>query len=104
MTTTTPEHRDNGIGPTERATDAARALAADIGAAFEQARLASGLTRSALARELGVSGVTLLELEHGHGNPTLARLARYAQAYGVDLDIVARPHRRPRRRRRGGTP
>lgn len=73
-------------------------LVADIGAALFTARRAAGLTRAQVARQLGVSDVTLLELEHGRGNPTLARLARYAAAYGVTLDVITRhPHPRARR-------
>lgn len=78
---------------------AARVLAQDVGRALTQAREAKGRSRADMARELGVSDVTLLELELGRGNPTLGRIAKYAHAYGVDLDVVTRT-RRPRRKAR----
>lgn len=99
MTEPAPAAPPRRLEPTDRADAMARNLSRDIGTALEQARRAAGFTRNELARKLGVSGVTLLELERGSGNPTLARLARYAEAYGVTIDVIARPtphRRRPR--------
>lgn len=59
-------------------------LAERIGQALTARRAELGLSRRALAERAGVSNVTLLNLEHGRANPTLARLERVADAYGID--------------------
>lgn len=53
------------------------------------ADLRGALTRSAAARALGVSRNTLIRLESGADNPTLARLDRLGAAYGVTFELVA---------------
>ncbi len=86
------------IEATDRTDATVRVIAGDVGRALAAARTRSGRTRAQLARELGVSDVTLLELEHGRGNPTIGRLVRYAAGYGVELHITtrtARPKRTP---------
>lgn len=59
-------------------------LARRVGEALEARRAELGLSRRALAERAGVSNVSLLELEHGLANPTLARLERVAADYGID--------------------
>lgn len=47
------------------------------------------LSRRALAAKHGLASTTLLELEHGRGNPTVGRLADVARdVYGVRLAIL----------------
>lgn len=65
-------------------------LARRIGDALTARRETLGLSRRALAEQAGVSNVSLLELEHGLANPTLARLEKVAGAYGIDpADLLA---------------
>lgn len=59
-------------------------LAERVGNALTARRAELGLSRRALAERAGVSNVTLLNLEHGRANPTLARLERVADAYQLD--------------------
>lgn len=66
--------------PTEPTSDLARR----VGEALTARRAELGLSRRALAEQAGVSNVSLLELERGHANPTLARLERVAAAYDID--------------------
>lgn len=46
-------------------------------------------SRTAAAAKLGMSRPALIALEEGQANPTLDRLDRLADAYGVDLVLVA---------------
>jgi transcriptional regulator with XRE-family HTH domain len=54
-----------------------------IGAAIRAARLASGLSMTALAEQCGVSQPYLSQLEHGKGSPSINTLYRIANALGV---------------------
>lgn len=65
-------------------------LARQVGEQLTAARQARGLSRRALAAELGLADTTLLALEHGRANPTLARLEQVATGYGIELAIETR--------------
>lgn len=69
-------------------------LATQVGRLLASMREATGVSRRALAQELGLADTTLLEVEHGRANPTLARLETLAEGYGIELTISARPKRR----------
>lgn len=73
----------------------AGALAADLGAALEDARNTSGRSRRALAAELGVADTTLLEVERGAANPTLRRVEELAAGYGLKVTITVTPLKEP---------
>lgn len=49
----------------------------------QEARLAAGYTQEALARELGISWVTVSRWERGENEPPLSMLRRLASALGV---------------------
>lgn len=68
-----------------------RTLAESLGAQLQEAREARGISRRALADELGVSNVSLLHYEHGKANPTLSKAAEIAEQYGLDVEIVTKP-------------
>ncbi len=63
-------------------------LAERVGAALAAAR--GNRPRRELAREVGIASQTLLKIESGRENLTLARLERVAEGYGVELEVVAR--------------
>lgn len=65
-------------------------LAQDVGRHLEAHRERLGQSRRELARKLGVSDVTLLELERGTGNPTLERVEKVAADYGLTFSISAK--------------
>ena len=60
----------------------------------EQLRAIRG-TRSlrAVAAELGIRHGALIYVERGEDNPTLARLARIADAYGCEVEVRLVPRR-----------
>lgn len=49
-----------------------------------------------VAEALNIRHGALLYLERGEDNPTLARLARVADAYGCDVEVRITPRRRAR--------
>ncbi len=63
-------------------------LAVEFGRLITEARKASGLSRRALARKIGISDVALLAYEDGRGNPTARQLEEVASWYGIDVAIV----------------
>ena len=69
---------------------------AALGAAdfVKQTREAAHLSRSALARKLGVSAARISEVEAGEGRygPSVALLARIAKACGGTLQLAVRPN------------
>lgn len=67
-------------------------LAAELGAILRRAR--GTLTLDALAARHGLSKAALRELEAGENNPTLARVERAADIYGIDVTITTRPKAR----------
>lgn len=72
-------------------------LAAQLGAGITAAREAAGKSQRAQARDLGIAGNTLRELELGLANPTLGRVEDLAE--GLDLDVTLTVKRRKRVRR-----
>lgn len=72
-------------------------LAAQVGEVLRAAR--GDRSQRQVARDLGVAGSTLNEIEMGRDNPTLERLERLALGYGVRIRITAEPldSRRPRK-------
>lgn len=67
-------------------------LAAQLAAILTDAR--GDRSRRDLAGALGLSNTTLISLEQGKANPTLERVERMAEAYGVELELKVRPRRR----------
>lgn len=62
-------------------------LARAVGRALAEHRSRSGRTLKQIGDELGVAPASLSNVETGRANPTLARLARIAEAYGATLVI-----------------
>lgn len=75
-------------------TRAAGYLARQFGAALTRAREATGKSQRAQARDLGVAGNTLRELELGQANPTLARIEDLAGKLGLTVELKVRKGRR----------
>ena len=71
-------------------------LARQLGAGILAAREKAGRSQRAQARELGIAGNTLRELELGLANPTLGRIEDLADG----LDLVVELRVKPRRGRR----
>ncbi|MHA6783661.1 helix-turn-helix domain-containing protein [Pseudonocardia saturnea] len=69
---------------------------ASLGAQVRQARMATGTSLRALARQLGVSPATLSQIETGRTGLSVHRLSRIAEALGLTvpqiLDVVVAPH------------
>ena len=66
---------------------------AAVGAAIRQARIATGITQTALGERLDVTAAYVHKLEAGRGNPTIGMLARVARALDAEL-VVDFPLRR----------
>lgn len=65
-------------------------LAQQLGAGLVKAR--AGKSQRAQARELGIAGNTLRELELGIANPTLGRIEELAEGLGLRVELkVTRP-------------
>lgn len=58
---------------------------ADFGLALQQARMARGMTQTALARELGVPQSTISALESGKSTIYVRRLLALARATGIEF-------------------
>ena len=71
-------------------------LARQLGAALTAAREKAGLSQRAQAKELGVAGNTLRELELGLANPTLGRIEDLADGLDLDVELKVKPRRRRR--------
>lgn len=69
-------------------------LARQLGAALTTARERAGRSQRAQARELGVAGNTLRELELGLANPTLGRIEDLADGLDLDVELKVKPRRR----------
>ena len=67
--------------------DHERALAQTIGA-LKQARQSQGLSLQEVAERMGTDRANVRRLERATGNPTVATLARYAQAIGKRMVIT----------------
>lgn len=90
------------------------AVLEEIGARLRNARLERNLSQAALAAAAGIGRVTLQRIEEGAGGASLPSLIRILRALdlgdGLDRLVPAvapsplEEARRPRRRRRAGTP
>ncbi len=60
----------------------------DFGFVLQQARLARGLTQSALAAELDMPQSTISQLENGKSTILLRRLLAVARATGVEFNAT----------------
>lgn len=69
-------------------------LAHQLGEGLTKAREAAGKSQRAQARELGIAGNTLRELELGLANPTLGRIEELADELGVNVRITVTRRRR----------
>jgi ribosome-binding protein aMBF1 (putative translation factor) len=58
---------------------------------LKRARQAQGLTLQEVAERMGTDRSNVHRLEQGTGNPTVATLARYAQAIGSRMVITLEP-------------
>src|SRR3954468_17694952 len=73
------------------------ALAARIGAAVRELRLAQRWSLGELARASGLSKTILARIERGDGNPSVETLWRVSRALGVPLGaLLSPPQRNPR--------
>lgn len=64
-----------------------------LGAFVRATRQARGLTQDALARQAGLSRVTVIAIEGGVVNSTLTTLDALARALQVDVQELLRPPR-----------
>ena len=69
-------------------------LAHQLGEGLTRAREAAGKSQRAQARELGIAGNTLRELELGLANPTLGRIEELADELGVNVKLTVTRRRR----------
>lgn len=69
-------------------------LAEQLGEGLTRARTASGKSQRAAARDIGIAGNTLRELELGLANPTLSRIEDLANKLGLTVTIGVRKRRR----------
>lgn len=72
-------------------------LASQLGAGLEAARERASLSQRAQAKELGIAGNTLRELELGLANPTLARIEDLADDLDLVVELKVKPRRKARR-------
>ena len=73
-------------------------LSASLAASVQSARLAHGMTTSALAQASGVSRAMITKVERGEAQPTAALLGRLSGALGMTLsELVASAEGRPDR-------
>ena len=70
--------------------DHERAMAQTIGD-LKRARQSQGLTLQEVAERMGTDRSNVHRLERGSGNPTVATLARYAEAVGKRIVITLEP-------------
>ncbi|WP_328917141.1 MULTISPECIES: helix-turn-helix domain-containing protein [unclassified Streptomyces] len=61
-------------------------------AAVTWAREKAGLTKRALARQVGISAVLMGEIESGWRNATPANLAKIAEALNCPIVVLERKH------------
>lgn len=69
-------------------------LARQLGDALTGARDRAGKSQRAQARDLGIAGNTLRELELGLANPTLGRIEDLAEGLDLDVELKVKPRRR----------
>lgn len=59
--------------------------------ALRRHRERAGLSQEALARQVGVSRQTVVNMEQGTNEPRVLLALRVAQAVGVDVGVLFRP-------------
>ena len=57
-----------------------------IAESIRSARIASGLTQSAVARELGVDQSSISDWERGEATPKVTNVIRLAALFGIPVD------------------
>jgi len=72
----------------ERADEAGREEARELGARIRQLRVARGWTQEQLAEHAGVQYKYLGDVERGVRNPALFNIARIARALGVPVAVL----------------
>lgn len=77
-----------GVEPAEAEAGSRRLLAEARGHQLAEARKQSGLAQRDVAARMGVSVARVSQIEHGEG-ATLDVIARYVEALGGRLDLVA---------------
>lgn len=68
-------------------------LARQLGTALTTARERAGKSQRAQARDLGIAGNTLRELELGLANPTLGRIEDLAEGLELTVELKVKPKR-----------
>lgn len=63
----------------------------ELGRRLRAERTATGRTIASVAADAGLSVPYIANLENGRGNPTVAALARLAEALGVHLEVTLTP-------------
>lgn len=58
---------------------------------LEAARVNAKLTQKELAKELGISNVTVVNWEKGVTEPTLSQLRKISQLSGIPMDFIYVP-------------
>ena len=58
---------------------------------LEAARVNAKLTQKELAKELGISNVTVINWEKGVSEPTLSQLRKISQLSGIPMDFIYVP-------------
>lgn len=66
------------------------ALCEEVGELLRQLRYQLNLTQDELARQLGVSRLTVMATESGKVDVSMTRLAEYARAAGFTLEVSFR--------------
>lgn len=79
---------DAGVDPAEVAAGARRLLAEARGHQLAEARKLYGLTQRDIATRMAISIARVSQIEHGEAT-TLDVIARYVEALGGRLDLVA---------------
>lgn len=69
---------------------------ADFGLAIQQARIARGMTQTALAEEIGVSQSTISTIEAGQTTILLTRILELAHSTGLTLSATWQDDDAPR--------
>lgn len=77
-----------GVDPAEVAAGARRLLAEARGHQLAEIRRQSGLAQREVAQRMGISVARVSQIEHGEA-ATLEVVARYVEALGGRLDLVA---------------
>ena len=66
-----------------------------MGAVIQEARLARGMTQTALADKIEVSLRTIIAIETGKRNPTFEVLYKILQELSIPADLIFRPEDMP---------